>query len=198
MRRTKILLFSLVFTLLFTFVPATYTFAASNKTQVKKTVTNFFKYAKKLSPKMGKYVWNSDGDDEDDQDVDPLLKFYSGQNKKYFKYKIKSIKVKGSTANVKVKVTYRSFKKATKAAYIDVAALMVKGDIDEDEMYKPLIKYIKKEAKKYKPKKVSKTITLKLKKKNKKWKIKSPGDAVLDSITCDLFSASEEVAKALP
>ena len=191
MKKTKMLILLLIIALTISVLPVSYTEAASNKTQVKKAVNNYFKFGKKLNLiKMRNYFWDSSKDNEDDLDLNnPLFKFHRKQNKKYFKYKIKSVSVKGSRAKVKLKVTYRSFKKATAAAYEDTIALSMKKEIDDDKLVDYLLKYIKVEAKKKKPKTITKTFTLKLKKKNNKWKINDDNPVILDVVTCDFISA---------
>ena len=189
MKKIKMILFALILAIITVFIPSSQVKASSNKTQVKKVVNGFYKNGKKLNPKLHKYLlYSSDDVREYNSSLDS---FFRRQNKKYFKYKIKSVKVCGKKAKVRVKVTYRSYKKALKLGFETALDRMIhykKYKNDPENVDDLIYMCVKKKVKKNPPKTVTKTITLKLKKKNKKWKIVDDL-TIYDAINCDYASA---------
>lgn len=168
--------------------------AASNKTKAKNTVTGFYKAAKKSSrSKMDKYMSKKTYNVSSTKSMFQLIKPY---NKK-LSYRVTSVKIKGKKATVKVKVTYRSLRKAYNRAWMDsIFYSMGHENASDQELLDYLFARTKVYAKSTKVPKVKTTAKVYLKKKNGKWKITSLSKSASNSIYCDFVKAADDLVEA--
>lgn len=116
--------------------------------------------------------------------------FIRKSNKKNLKYVITSIKQKGTKATVKVSCKYQNCYDIFFRSLNDTVNYMMKtGDTRELTVDKYQCERIKKYDKKYKKKYSYKTLTLKMKKVGKKWKIISFNSGINDVIHCNYNKA---------
>lgn len=179
--------------------------AASNKANIKKTVKNFFKYAKTMNiKKMKNYVTSDCKEKIDDLNTTPALKAFMKKRNKSLTYSIKKVKVSGKTATVKVKCKYLNSNSAYVKMLDDLFTWLFTEGINntdystytEEEQQQLVDNVIKKSfannAKAYEKKYKTKTFTIKLKKVSGKWKISQVDKNLLDAITSNYQSAGEK------
>lgn len=179
--------------------------AAGSKANVKKTVKNFFKYAKQLNcKKMQSCVTSDCKETVGGLEVTPALTDYMKKRNKSLSYSIKSVKVSGKTATVKVKCKYLN----SENAYVkmleemftkllsDIEAGKDYSNYSEEEQGKVIDELIEKSLannpKAYETKYKTKTFNIKLKKVRGKWKISKIDKNLLDAITSNYQSAGEK------
>lgn len=158
--------------------------AALSKKQVNKSVESFFGYARKLNVgKMEKCFVKQNG--KIFQASKAFCKTIRPYCKK-MKWKIKSTKISGSKAVVKVRVDFESLEKSYKAA---MDAVFENGigepDFTVKSGTKTMIKTLKKQLAKNKSRQVYSVVNIRLKKSGGKWKITKPSDLLLNAVYCD-------------
>lgn len=173
--------------------------AASQKSQVKKVINAYLKNLKAVNGKEGKYVWANENEEDNSISLDKNNEFFKlvrAQNKKYLKYSVKSIKVKGNKAKVKVAVRYRSFRKPMVAAIVDLFLYAFGADeLSDEETYYLLGKFISSEAKTYKPKTKKTQGYVYLSKRNGKWKVESVTECIGNAFYLDYYKALGDANK---
>lgn len=184
--------------------------AASDKTKVKQTIKNFFKYAKTMNTKKMKSYVNSDCKEKVDSIAPtPALKAFMKKRNKSLSYSVKKVKVSGGKATVKVKCRYLNSKNAYSKMMEDlftwIAAETTAGrdysNYSEAEIIKMMDGVIKKSfannPNAYDNKYKSKTFTIQLKKVNGKWKISQIDKNLMDAVSSNYQSGMEEYLKSL-
>lgn len=184
--------------------------AANDKTKVKQTVKNFFKYSKTLNTKkMKTYVDSNCKKTIDEIAPTPAIKAFMKKRNKSLSYSIKNVKVSGNKASVKVKCKYLNSKNAYGKMMEDLMSWLAKeaaagtdySAYTEKELVKIMDEVIKKSfadnPKAYDNKYRSKTFTIKLQKVKGKWKISQIDQNLVDAISSNYQSGIEEYFKSL-
>lgn len=124
-----------------------------------------------------------------------FARYLRAQNRK-LSYKIVSTKVKSNRASVKVKCTYKSAYNLFAAAIQDTSIYF--GDdpdalSDTELIYDYVSAYIYKNENQYPPRSRTKTITLKLVKRKKSWKIKNATNDMMNILWLDYFRLLDDL-----
>ncbi len=198
MKKIRLLLI-LVIALLAISCPAA---AASQKSAVKKVANNYLKAVKTFNDKkMAKYT---EGETvEDTAEESSLYKTIRKYNKKYFSYKIKTVKLSGNQTKASVKVTVK-YKSLYKAFYKSTLQAMKKSyklaaekgqEVSEAQIIKDIETALKKNIKKCPPKTKNVKMTIKLVKTDKGWMVDSNAFKSMDPFVCDLIKALMKAQK---
>ncbi|MEE0420118.1 MAG: hypothetical protein UDG86_08755 [Lachnospiraceae bacterium] len=162
--------------------------AQSRKAAVNKTVNTFFANAGKLNSKKMNKCFVSKGVLIFDAPAGlrKELRPYS----KNLSWKIKSTRITGNKAKVRVRVKYRSLSKA----YLATLFTVVESEegSKKDSVYLMWLKKYAQEAfrkfvKQFPPDEVTANLSISLQKKNGKWKITEAEDRLFNVIYCDLL-----------
>lgn len=182
-------LFILLFLLVFA-VPSAPCSAASQKTQVKKSVNQFFRYAKKMKVrKMEKcFVKQKQKIFSDPQRFYKMIRPYSRK----MTWKIKKIKLRGrNRAAVKVRVKFRSLY----ISYWNSMVASYRRAMQENGSLKGkkyMLDTLESELQKNGGKPVHTTIRIQLRRVRGKWKIVQPEDRLMNVLYCDYVYASQD------
>lgn len=192
-KKTKILtLLTMLFLLAFA-VPVTGS-AASPKTQVKKSVNAFLKYAKNLNTaKMAKCY----AEDPENTEMYPNVTAFRKVQRPYarkLQWKIVSCKVKGNRAVVKAHMTYANLHVSYRNM-LDKVVEYATTDFDAsvNSTVRNMTKWMKQEiAKNGAEINTYKNVQIRLKKIGGKWKILEPGEELADALSCGFIQAIYE------
>ena len=176
--------------------------AASQKPAVKKVTNKYLKAVKTFNDKkMAKYT---EGETvEDTAEESSLYKTIRKYNKKYFSYKIKSVKLSGNQTKASVKVTikykslYKAFYKSTLQAMNKSYKLAAENgqEVSTEQLWKDIETALKKNIRKYPPKTKNAKMTIKLVKTNKGWMVDSNAFKSMDPFVCDLIKGLMKAQK---
>lgn len=161
------------------------TVSASTKEQkaVKKVISNFFTYAKKYDTKKIKTCFASPKKVKLFETKKKMASFYRSSNKGSLKYAFKSFSVSKKTATVKVYCRYQDtywpafYSVADADSYLILHPKTSNTKIDKYQ-YEQIVKWNKKYTKQYS----DTTLSIKLKKVGKSWKISSYTKALNNAI----------------
>lgn len=169
--------------------------SAASKKEIKNvqtTVKKFYNAAKVYNaPRMKSCFVNPD-DLKAFVTMKEMANYCRKQNKK-LKYTIRSTKVKGKSATVKVRCTYKNAYDAMYYSFDDaVFYKLIHPYCSERELQINQYKELLSNVKIFGVPMNTKTITLNLKKVNGKWKISKVTRSILDSINCNYESAYQD------
>lgn len=163
----------------------------SNQKKAVKVVTTYLKAAKKYNinkmnscfkKRSTKYVYP----------VANINHIYK-KNNKVIKWKMVDARGKGNTITVKVKVTRPDlYSRTYKVFYETMEWALYHPNFTEAQLTNKLLSKIKAKLDNYKPKTTTDTVTFKIVKSGKKWKIKSQTRAIVDIATGFYYEASDD------
>ena len=176
--------------------------AASQKAAVKKVTNNYLKAVKTFNDKkMAKYT---EGETvEDTAEESALFKTIRKYNKRYFSYKIKSVKISGNQTKASVKVSIK-YKSLYKAFYKSTLQAMNKSyklasekgqEVSEAQLVKDIETALKKNIRKYPAKTKNVRMTIKLVKTDKGWMVDSNAFKSMDPFVCDMMKGLMKAQK---
>ncbi len=160
--------------------------AASQKAAVNKSIKSFMSASKKFNiDQMNKYLYRKKDriPKSEFKQTPNMVKYIKKYNKK-MSYKILSTKVSGKNATVKMKVKYVNAQPFTDAMFVNMIVDAFNGVDTESDKY--IDKLFKRTLKaKVKLSMQTKTITVKMIKSNKKWKIKKLNNNLQNIVFAD-------------
>lgn len=169
--------------------------SAASKKEIKKvqtTVKKFYNAAKVYNAPRMKSCFVNPGDLGAFETMKEMAGFCRKKNKK-LKYTIRSTKVKGKSATVKVRCTYKNAYKAMYYSCGDaVMYQLFHPYCSERELHINQYKGLLDNVKYFGVPMNTKTITLNLKKVSGTWKISKVTRSILDSINCNYESAYQD------
>lgn len=158
------------------------------------TATDLLKYAKKYNVKKMKKQFISPPKNVFFEKKVALAKYCKKYNQKKLSYKIRSVSIDQKDATVKLDVTYPDAYYPFGYSYYDLVYYLIEHPKCSDKaMFKQYMKYLSKYTKRFGVGNETKTITFKLKKTKKGWKITKSSDAIKNAINCNHEEAYSDV-----
>ena len=140
---------------------------------------------------------------EDTAEESGLYKTIRKYNKKYFSYKIKSVKLSGKQTKASVKVAIK-YKSLYKAFYKSTLQAMKKSyklaaekgqEVSEERLVKDMETALKKNIRKYPAKTKNIKLTIKLVKTDEGWMVDSNAFRSMDPFVCDMMKGLMKAQK---
>ncbi len=187
----------LVLVLFFSILPSTTAEAAGNKTKAVKVVKSYLKATKSYNVKKMNKCFRSKPKDAFFVSKKDMAKYCKKYNKKTT-YKIKSTKIKGKSGVIKVSVTSPDCYSIFESAFDDCTSWAIDyyfehgKEPSSSKMNSRLMKYINRYTKEYGVDYTTRTITFKMIKTKKGWKIKSATRNIKDIANCQYGKAYDE------
>lgn len=156
--------------------------------------TDLLKYAKKYDVKNMKKQFVSPPKDLFFEKKVALAKYCKKYNQKTLSSKVRSVSINQKDATVKLDVTYPDAYYPFGYSYYDLVNYIIQHPkCSEKTMFKKYMKYLSRYTKIFGVGKETKTITFKLKKTKKGWKITKSSDDIKNAINCNHEEAYSDV-----
>ena len=158
--------------------------------KVVSTATDLLKHAKKYDVKKMKGLFVSPPKDFFFEKKVKLAKYCKKYNQKKLSSKIRSVSIKQDDATVKLDVTYPDAYYPFGYSYYDLVQYIVQHPkCSEKTMFKQYMKSLSRYTKAFGVGKETKTITFKLKKTKKGWRIAKSSDDINNAVNCNYQKA---------
>lgn len=156
--------------------------------------TDLLKHAKKYDVKKMKKQFVSPPKNVFFEKKVKLAKYCKKYNQKKLSSKIRSVSIKQKDATVKLDVTYPDAYYPFGYSYYDLVYYLIEHPkCSEKTMFKQYMKYLSKYTKRFGVGKETKTITFKIKKTKKGWRIAKASDDIKNAINCNHEAAYSDV-----